>query len=141
LTDGTKNYKKSLEKTQRELLQSIEQCKAISAKRELLNKELSGLKTTAQAIMDMVDLVEEGASTSKTLVEHIHEAPQRIANYLTETSKQYVAHVLVLVKSYCPEARLAPLGDGMSVECNEEKFTKYVEEAKPIGARIVEMLE
>ena len=60
---------------------------------------------------------------------------------LTETSKQYIVHVLGLAKSYWPQARLTPLGDGMAHECTEDRFTEYVEGAKPVAARIVEMLE
>ena len=119
----------------------MEQCKAVSSERDLLRQELSELKTAARVIVNMVDPVKECVSARRTLVEHLGEATQRVANHLTEASKQYVVHVLGLVKSYWPEAKLAPLGDGMAVECNEEKCTKYVEEAKPIGARIVEMLE
>jgi len=37
--------------------------------------------------------------------------------------------------------RLTPLGDGMEIECTEDRFIEYVEEAKPVAVRIVEMLE
>jgi len=36
---------------------------------------------------------------------------------------------------------LTPLGDGMSIECTEEKFADLVEEVKPIPDRIVDSLE
>ena len=72
----------------------------------------------------MVDPVEEGAIKGKTLVERQHEAPQKIVGYLTETSKQYIMHVLGLAKSYWPQARLTPLGDGMAQECTEDRFTE-----------------
>jgi hypothetical protein len=50
-------------------------------------------------------------------------------------------HVLGLVKSYWPEAKVALLGDGMSVECDDDKFIKYVKEAEPVAKQIVKMLE
>ena len=92
----------------------MEQCKVVAAERDLL-KELTELRAAVQAMVAMVDPVEEGSIEGKTLVERLREAPQRIAHYLTETSKDYIAHVLGLVKSYWPQARLTPLGKGMAV--------------------------
>ena len=139
--DGTENRKKSLEEIQKDLSKSVEQCKVVSVERDLLKEELQELRTAAQDVVDLVDPVEESALTSKTLAERLRGAPQRTASYLTENSKGYIAQVLGLVKSYWPSARIALLGDGMSVECDDDKFTKYVEEAEPIAEQIVKMLE
>jgi chromosome segregation ATPase len=92
-TDGTENHKKSLEEIQKDLSRSEEQCKVVSAERDLLKRELSELRTAAQAVVDLVDPFEEGALASKTLVERLRGAPQRIASYLAEASKQCIAHV------------------------------------------------
>ena len=89
----------------------------------------------------MVDPPEEGAEVSKTLVERLQEAPQKIVGFLSDNAKLYVAHVLGLVKSYWPQANLAPLGQGMAVECSKENFARFREEAKPIAEKIVEFLE
>jgi len=64
-----------------------------------------------------------------------------ITSYLSETSKQYMAHVLGLVKSYWPAADLAPLSDRLAAGCSEEQFAQYVEDLKPVGDKIVESLE
>jgi len=48
----------------------------------------------------MVDPVEEGTTSDKALVDRLREAPQKIAKYLTDTSKDYIAYVLGLVRSY-----------------------------------------
>ena len=82
-----------MEKTHKELLQSMEQCKIISEERDLLKKELAELRTATHAVVIMVDLV-EGVIENRTQVECLREAPQKISSYLTEMSKQYVAHVL-----------------------------------------------
>ena len=58
----------------------------------------------------MVDPPVEGAEVSKTLVEQLREAPQKIVGFLSDNAKLYVAHVLGLLKSYWPQANLAPLG-------------------------------
>ena len=89
----------------------------------------------------MVDPVEEGTTSDKALVDRLREAPQKIAKYLTDTSKDYIAYVLGLVRSYQPQARLDPLGEGMAAACSEEDFVKYTEESKPVAGRIVDMLE
>ena len=52
-----------------------------------------------------------------------------------------VTHVLGLVKSYWPEAQIALLGDGVAIECEDDKFTKFVEEAEPVAEQIVKILE
>ena len=113
----------------------------MTAERDLLKEELAELRSAPQVVVAMVDPVEEGSTAEKTLVDRLREAPHKITKYLTETSKDYVAYVLGLVRSYWPQARLAPLGEGMAAECSEEDFTKYIEEAKPVADKIVEMLE
>ena len=74
-------------------------------------------------------------------MERLREAPQKFAGYLTESSKQCVAHVLGLVKSYWPSAKISLLGDGMCAKCDHGQFIKYVEEAEPVADQIVKMLE
>jgi hypothetical protein len=52
-----------------------------------------------------------------------------------------VAHILGLVKSYCPKANLSPLVVGMSTDCSEEKVPEFVEEVKPVAHQLVDSLE
>ena len=73
--------------------------------------------SAVQQVVDIVDPLEEGASCTKTLVEHLQEAPEKIVSYLSDNAKAYVAHVLALVRSYWPQAKLAPLMAGMAVDC------------------------
>ena len=112
----------------------------MAAEKDLQAKELVDLRVAAQAVVDTVDPVEEGTDP-RPLLERLWDVPQRIAGYLSETSKQYMEHVLVLVKSYWPGANLSPLGDGLSAECSDEKFAEYVEEVKPIAEKIIDSLE
>jgi hypothetical protein len=60
--------------------------------------------------------------------------------YLSETTWQYVSHVLGLVKSYWPQTPLDPLGEGMKSDCSEEQFDQYLLEVSPIADRIVDSL-
>jgi hypothetical protein len=89
----------------------------------------------------MVDPQEEGVVSSRTLLEHLHEAPLKITGYISETTRSYVAHILGLVNSYWPRANLSPLADGVAADCSEEKFSEFVEEAKPMAQKLVDSLE
>ena len=119
----------------------MQQIKDLAAERDRQAKELASLKIAAQAVVDMVDPVEDGGAGDRSLVERFREAPQKIAGFLSETSKQYMAHVLGLVKSYWLGANLTLVGDGLAEGCTVEKFAEYVEEVKPIANKIVDILE
>jgi hypothetical protein len=54
----------------------------------------------AQVVIDIVEPLEEGVINERTLLERLHEAPQKISRYISETTKTYVAHILRLVMSY-----------------------------------------
>ena len=89
----------------------------------------------------MVDPVEDGEAGEKSLVERLRDTPQKITSFLSETSKQYIAHILGLMKSYWPGENLTPLGDGLAAGYSEDQFAEYIEEVKPIADKVVESLE
>ena len=49
--------------------------------------------------MDMVDSEEE-PSSNKSLVERLGEAPKKFFDVMTATSKNYLTHMIGIVKSY-----------------------------------------
>jgi len=51
--------------------------------------------------VDMVDS-EERSSSSKSLVERLEEAPKKFFDVMTATSKNYLTHMIGVVKSYLP---------------------------------------
>ena len=67
-------------------------------------------------------------------------SPGRYEVYLA-TARQYVSHVLGLVKSYWPQSILDPLGEGMNPDYEERQFEEYLLEVSPIADRIVSGLE
>jgi hypothetical protein len=69
----------------------------------------------------MVDS-EEGTSSSKPLVERLEEAPKKIFDVMTATSKNYLTHMIRIVKSYLPQFSLAPIAKGIALDCSDEKF-------------------
>ena len=86
-------------------------------------------------------MVEEEGTGSKTLIERLREAPQRISSFFFDMSWDYLAHALGLVKSFLPSANLALISDGVAVGCSGEKFSEYVEEMKPIAVKVISGLE
>ena len=64
-------------------------------------------------------MVEDGEAGNKTLVECLRDAPQKITSFLSDTSKQYLAHALGLVKSFWPAANLALIGEIGRASCRE----------------------
>ena len=97
------------------------------------------LVVAAQVIVDMVDSEEE-SSNSKSLVERLEEAPKKIFDVMTATSKNYLTHIIGVVKSYLPQFNLAPIAKGMSPNCSDEKFQDYCKESEVIAEKILKNL-
>ena len=69
----------------------------------------------------MVDSEGE-TSSSKCLVERLEEAPKFFFDIMTATSKNYLTHMLGIVKSYWPQHNLAPIAKGIAADCSKETF-------------------
>ena len=89
----------------------------------------------------VVDMVEDEGAGEKSLLERLREATQQLSSFFSDTSREYLAHALGLVKSFLPSANLSPIGDGVAVGCSKEKFSEYVAEMKPIADRVISGLE
>ena len=77
----------------------------------------------------MVDS-EDGSSSSKSLVERLEEAPKKLFDVMTATSKNYLTHKIGVVKSYWPQHNLAPIAKGIDFDCSDEKFKAIVKSQK-----------
>ena len=87
----------------------------------------------------MVDS-EEGSSSSKSLVERLEVAPKKFFDVMTATSKNYLTHMIGIVKSYWPQHNLAPIAKGIAVDCFDEDFQGYCKESKVIAEEILKNL-
>ena len=103
-----------------------------------LSQRLADLETAAKVVVDMVEDEEAGG---KSLLNRLCEAPQRLSSFFSETSRDYLAHALGLVKSFLPSANLSLIGDGVAVGCSKERFSEYVAEMKPIADKVINSLE
>ena len=90
--------------------------------------------------MDVVD-TEEESSSSKSLVERLEEAPQNFFDVMTATSKNYLTHMIGVVKSYLPQFNLAPIAKGIAPSCSDEKFREYCKESEVIVEEILKNMD
>jgi hypothetical protein len=86
-------------------------------------------------------MVEDEEAGEKSLLDRLREAPQRLSSFFSDTSRDYLAHALGLVKSFLPSMNLSFIGNGVAVGCSEERFSKYVAEMKPIAEKVISSLE
>jgi hypothetical protein len=85
----------------------------------------------------MVDQQEEGEAGERPLLERLLGAPQKVVKFLTEAPVACVSHALAFLKSFWPEAQLEMFMQGVAVECTEDQFNEYLQEAQPIVEQIV----
>ena len=98
------------------------------------------LVAAAQAIVDMFDPQEGEASSSQSLVECLEEAPKKIIDFMTVTSKNYLSNILAVVKSYRPRHNLAPVAKGIATDCSDKDFQSCCKETEKIAEEILKNL-
>ena len=86
-------------------------------------------------------MVEEEDVGGKSLLDRLRETPQRLSSFFSDTSRDYLAHALGLVKSFLPSVNLSFISDRVAVGCSEERFSEYVAEMKPIADKVISSLE
>ena len=124
----------------KEVLEALKQVKNLSESNTALQQELKEPKVAAQAIVDMVEIPEDDAEAPFSLAGKLRKVPQCFLQYVSVTTRQYMSHVLGLVKSYWPQTPLDPLGDGVKLDCSEEQFDQYLSEVSPVADTIVDSL-
>ena len=87
----------------------------------------------------MVDY-EGGSSSSKSLVECLEEAPKKFFDIMTVTSKNYLTHMIGIVKSYWTQHNLAHIAKGIAVDCSDEDFQGYCKESEGIAEEFLKNL-
>ena len=96
------------------------------------------MKDAAQGVADLVEILEGNEDKPLTLAGRLRKVPESFERYVSTTTRQYVGHVLGLVKSYWPRTPLDPLGHGAKADCSDDQFGQYLEETSPIADKIVE---
>jgi hypothetical protein len=137
-TDAVEKLTKIKADSDKQMVRDMKQIKDLAVDRDQKAQQLADLEAAAQVVIGMA---EEGDAGDKSLLERLCEAPQRLSSFFSNTSREYLAHALGLVKSFLPSANLALIGDGVAVGCSDEKFSKYVTEMKPIADKVIRGLE
>ena len=79
-------------------------------------EELRDLKDVAQTVANIVEIPEGNEDEPLTLAGRLRKVPESFERYVSKTTRQYVGHVLGLVKSYWPCTPLDPLGEGAKTD-------------------------
>ena len=137
-TDAVEKLTKIKADYDKQMVRDMKQIKDLAADRDQKAQQLADLEAADQVVVGMVEDEDAGG---KSLLERLREAPQRLGSFFSETSREYLAHALGLVKSFLPSANLSPIGDGVAVGCSEEKFSEFVAEMKPIANKVISGLE
>ena len=121
----------------------LQQLKTLSKSRDSMQRELVELKEVRDAtleITDAMDIPERDGDEPLTLVGRIRKVPGAFEWFVSTITRQYVGHVLGLVKSYWPTTRLDALGRGAKADCTDDQFHQYLVETSRVADQIVEAL-
>jgi len=141
--DEIEKLKKNKADSDQEMATVLQQLKTLSESWDLMQWELEELRDVKDAAQDVAGLMEipEGDEDEPlTLVGRLRKVPESFERYVSTTTRQYVGHVLGLVKSYWPCTPLDPLGKGAKADCSDGQFHQYLEETSAIADKIVETL-
>jgi hypothetical protein len=136
-TDDVERLQKVITDTEWQFTGCLQQIKTLGEEKKQWQKELEDLGEAAQKLVDMVNPQEDGKTGERPLLERLLGAPQKVVNFLTEAPATCVSHALAFVKSFWPEAQLETFEQGVAMECTEEQFNEYLQEAQPIAEQIV----
>jgi len=105
-----------------------------------MQQELEELRDATQDVAGLVEIPEGNEDKLLTLAGRLRKVPESFERYVSTTTRQYVGHVLGLVKAYWPRTPLDSLGEGAKADCSDDQFDQYLEKTSTIVDRIVETL-
>ena len=86
--------------------------------RELV--ELREVRDAAREVAKAMDIPERDGDEPLTLAGRLRKVPGAFERFVSTITRQYVGHVLGLVKSYWPSTRLDALGKGAKADCTDD---------------------
>jgi chromosome segregation ATPase len=132
-TDDIERLQKVIGDTERQFVDCLQQIKTLGEEKEQRQKELEDLRGAARELVDMVDPPEEGEANPRPLLERLREAPKKVLKFLSEAPVACVSNALAIVKSFLPNAQLEIFAQGMTADCTEDQFDRYLLEAQPVS--------
>ena len=124
-TDEIEKLKKIKADSDQEMEGTLKQLKELSESRDSMQRELVTLREVrdaAQEIAEAMDIPEGNEDEPLSLAGKLRKVPETFERYVSTTTRQYVGHVLGLVKSYWPTTHLDALGKGAKADCTDEQF-------------------
>jgi hypothetical protein len=118
----------------------LQQLKTLSESRDLMQRELEELRGAAQDVAGLVEIPKGNEDEPLMLAGRLRKVPESFERYVSTTTRQYVGHVLGLVRSYWPRTPLDPLGKGAKADCTDEQFNQYLQETSATADQRVETL-
>jgi len=141
--DEIEKLKKIKEDSDREAASMLQQLKTLSESRDSMQRELVELREVRDAALEVaeaMDIPQEDGDEPLTLAGRLRRVPGAFERFVSDITRQYVGHVLGLVKSYWPTTRLDALGQGAKADCTEDQFREYLAETSGVADQIVEAL-
>ena len=134
--DEIEKLKKIKEDSDREAASMLQQLKTLSESRDSMQRELVELRDVRDAALEVTEAMEiphKDGDVPLTLAGRLRRVPGVFERFVSHITRQYVGHVLGLVKSYWPTTRLDALGKGAKADCMDEQFRQYVEETSMVA--------
>ena len=122
-TDEIKKLKKIKEDSDQEMVRALKQLKELSESRDSMQRELVALcevRDAAQEVAEAMEILKGNEGEPLSLAGKLRKVLEAFERYVSTTTRQYVGHVLGLVKSYWTTTRLDALGKGARADCTEE---------------------
>ena len=122
--DEIEKLKKIKADSDQEMATVLQQLKTLSESWDLMQRELEELRDVKDTVQDVAGLMEipEGDEDEPlTLVGRLRKVLESFERYISTTTRQYVGHVLGLVKSYWPCTPLDLLGQGAKADCTDDQ--------------------
>ena len=118
--DEIAKLKKIKADSDKDMLEALQKLKELSKSNDMLQQELEELKVAAQAVVDIVEIPKDNADEPLTLAGKLQKLPECFERCVSTTTRQYVGHVLGLVKSNWPDTPLDALGKGAKSDCTDK---------------------
>ena len=142
-TDEIEKLKKIKEDSDREAASTLQQLKTLSESRDSMHRgleELREVKDAALEVAEAMDILVRDGDEPLTLAGRLRKVPGAFERFVSTITRQYMGHVLGLVKSYWPTTCLDALEQGAKADCTEDKFCLYLAETSRVADQIVESL-
>ena len=121
----------------------LQQLKTLSESQDSMQRELVELKEVrdaAREVAEAMDIPVRDGDEPLTLARRLCRVPGAFQRFVSYITRQYVGHVLGLVKFYWPTTRLDALGRGAKADCTDDQFRRYLAETSGVADQIVETM-